>query len=540
MSHPSSGTSPASHSSPFISSKDAEQFWKDLRPTKFPAKLRANDNTLLPELRRLAQVASVLPTSTSFYQEAFHNTIRSKSRKVVSFFHCTWNLSNHYHRSPSSGKSPEAHKPLTNTGNSILDFIRSHEILKTAPFEKVFPGTSFPYVTLVHGQPRIDKTIFNSLLVSLIRKVKSLSEIKSLKLKTLPKPVTLALTRFVNATILDHLTKKKNAASKAASPQKGKSEKTAAKKASPLSSLTSPAQIEKVSPPPKSTLTKSAKRRARKASAKAKTLLTGFEEPAPRKANPGNEISTPAPITTAISRNVPHTTMQYAHSLKLDRYDEISHSTSDLFPKFEKDTLAYFGIASDRTLQRHEILLSSHTLYDIYFCYECNQFATEACSRSTTSNVSFTAPAAPSTTASPLNEKNLYPVRVASLMLKNLTLLMTSLRFSPTTGKLTSSDSEILSARRFVRELPTPQEFNVLPETGYLPLVTALNATFPNSSRIHQYTFENIETFDHNHNVVATPRSEITSKNLVSNDFSRVVRVLTSCVDAFKYGIRLD
>jgi hypothetical protein len=516
-----------SSGSPFLSESDARQFWIDLHPSTFPAKLRLNPNESLCELRRLAHIVTLSTSSRcpqpSIYVESFNERYSTSSKRL---FLSMSTLKSYPGRTDSPSPLPTCSTTIPKpTGNHVMDFLRPrwNEIAPLS-FEKCFPSTTFPKVTLVHAQPRIDKTIFNALLVSLIRKVKHLPAVKALHLEKLPSVVTLALSRRVNDVILTELNKKIAAAASRNKP----SQAQAVKKPSPPPPSKS-AKTKKSSPShqdaPKpsqatgSALTKSAKRRARKARANAKTL-TGLEEPAPspRKAITGNDDSTSLPVKTELIRQTLH------HSVKCTNMINSTIRVSELHPLLTQDAIiAFFGL-KDHDKISYQVPRSHQS--DCYLCYDCLTVTPEPCLLSIETQAVFTTPA-PSSTMQQPTLKDRYPVRIASVMLKNFTLLFASLRFS--NGQLVSSETEINALKRFIYDdLESPDSWTIIPETGYGPLLASLFATSSSTSRVHQYTADP-EFLRHK-----------STQNAPSDldEFVRVQRSLTVVIDALKYGIR--
>jgi len=88
-------------------------------------------------------------------------------------------------------------------------------------FLSVFPRTQIPHVSLFSGQPRIDRTIFNSLLAS------KLSELRSrLGVQSTPVGSVSLVSSWINR-LLANQTKNKQAKKKPASDNKGKKKTSA-------------------------------------------------------------------------------------------------------------------------------------------------------------------------------------------------------------------------------------------------------------------------------------------------------------------------
>jgi hypothetical protein len=92
------------------------------------------------------------------------------------------------------------------SSQQIYDLAISSKIIfsqKTTPkFTSLFPGTSWPHITHVLGLPRIETSLFNTLLTSLIRTTKTM--LKSSRFKCpeqLPAEYTLALSRMISRSL---------------------------------------------------------------------------------------------------------------------------------------------------------------------------------------------------------------------------------------------------------------------------------------------------------------------------------------------------
>jgi hypothetical protein len=510
MSPSTSRNSPAS-SSPFVTEQQATNFWKDLNPTSFPTKLRSNDNLLFNELKKCAHLASVLPPCTQLYPETLNMRFPPSSKRRYMSAQLAYTDEPHVYKQTPSAPVTE----LKPTGNSILEFVRSHDLFRPGTFESKFPGTSFPHVTLIHSLPRIDKTIFSALFQSVVRKTKAIPEIKSLKLKKLPAPVTLALTRMINASIkftYDQKTKSASAhkAKKTSSDQKAKGKKTA----SPLSS----ADLVRLESPQKDKnviLTKSAKRRARKARAKAMTTFTGFQEPLPpqRKQTRFMTSATPLPPTN-LTRTSPHDCVTFP---SFNRPEEISASS---YPYASPAREALSHELAIRSIERlhYPYHMESFSKKPFSYCFECQQFSLEPCVLTTTTTCKFNPPAPATSPTSDIT----YPVRQATLMLRDLHLVMTQLSFDPA-SQLVNSDRSIANARRLSTVFCDPSIANRLPETGLAHLYGRLFGTTNHESRVH----------------VLVPDS-LQEATLTLSAFQTVDRALQSVLDCLKYDVRFD
>lgn len=103
-----------------------------------------------------------------------------------------------------SGPSPKKEKTSkVMTDNQITNLALRSGILtgkKTTPiFSVQFPNTTWPSITLVLGHPRIDREVFNSLLLSRIRALKTLiAETGTPVPKQLSKNLVLRLSRMID------------------------------------------------------------------------------------------------------------------------------------------------------------------------------------------------------------------------------------------------------------------------------------------------------------------------------------------------------
>jgi hypothetical protein len=403
---------------------------------------------------------------------------------------------------------------LKPTGNSILEFVRSHDLFRPGTFESKFPGTSFPHVTLIHSLPRIDKTIFSALFQSAVRKTKAIPEIKSLKLKNLPAPVTLALTRMINASIkLTYDQKIKSAsalkAKKTSSDQKAKGKKSA----SPLSSA-DPVRLESPQKDKNVQLTKSAKRRARKARAQAKTTITGFQEPLPPQRKLTRYMTSAPPPPTNLTRTSPHDCVTFP---SFNRPEELSASS---YPYASPARDAYNHELAIRSIGYIPISnnLGFLSKKPFSYCFECCSFSPEPCVLTTTTTCTFTPPAPAS---SPISDIT-YPVRQATLMLRDLHLVMTQLSFD-SDSNLVITDRSISNARRLSNVFCDPSVTCRLPETGLAHLYGRLFGTTNHESRVH----------------VLVPDS-LQAETLTLSTFQTVDRSLQSVLDCLKYDVRFD
>jgi hypothetical protein len=404
---------------------------------------------------------------------------------------------------------------LKPTGNSILEFVRSHDLFRPGTFESKFPGTSFPHVTLIHSLPRIDKTIFSALFQSAVRKTKAIPEIKSLKLKKLPAPVTLALTRMINASIkLTYDQKIKSAsalkAKKTSSDQKAKGKKSA----SPLSSA-DPARPESPQKDKNVMLTKSAKRRARKARAQAKTTLTGFPDPLPPQRKQTRFMtSATLPLPTNLTRTSPHDCVTFP---AFNRLEEISASS---YPYASPARSAFIHEQAIRSIERIIVPYSIGSLIKqpFSYCYDCRSFSSEPCVLTTTTTCTFTPPAPATSPTSDIT----YPVRQATLMLRDLHLVMTQLSFD-SASNLVITDRSISNARRLSNVFCDPSIASRLPETGLAHLYGRLFGSTNHESRVH----------------VLVP-DLLQAETLTLSAFQTVDRSLQSVLDCLKYDVRFD
>lgn len=404
---------------------------------------------------------------------------------------------------------------LKPTGNSILEFVRSHDLFRPGTFESKFPGTSFPHVTLIHSLPRIDKTIFSALFQSAVRKTKAIPEIKSLKLTKLPAPVTLALTRMINASIkLTYDQKIKSAsapkAKKTSSDQKAKGKKTA----SPLSSA-DPARLKSPQKDQNVKLTKSAKRRARKARAQAKTQITGFPESMPSQRKQTRSMTSAQPaLPTNLTRTSPHDCVTFP---SFNRPEEIS-AHSYQYTSLARDVFTHEQAI--RSIDRISFPnnLARYSKQPFTYCYDCHSFSSEPCVLTKTTTCTFTPPAPAPQPTSDIT----YPVRQATLMLRDLHLVMTQLSFDAASN-LVITDRSISNARRLSNVFCDPSIASRLPETGLAHLYGRLFGTTNHESRVH----------------VLVP-DILQAETLTLSAFQTVDRSLQSVLDCLKYDVRFD
>jgi hypothetical protein len=101
------------------------------------------------------------------------------------------------------------------SSKQVYDLALSSGILKlpktTPSFTTLFPGTSWPHVTHILGTPRIEPLVFNTLLISLMRQVKT--AIRSSRFacpKRLPDSIRLALSRMIYLSIEKELAELKS------------------------------------------------------------------------------------------------------------------------------------------------------------------------------------------------------------------------------------------------------------------------------------------------------------------------------------------
>jgi len=95
---------------------------------------------------------------------------------------------------------------------------------KTPEFSTLFPSTSFPRVTMVLGNPRISKEIFNSLLLSLVRSSKaSMKQAGLLVPLRLPRLIILELSRMIDRSLRLELVKRTTRKEKLTGDSKKKS-----------------------------------------------------------------------------------------------------------------------------------------------------------------------------------------------------------------------------------------------------------------------------------------------------------------------------
>jgi hypothetical protein len=109
-------------------------------------------------------------------------------------------------QTPSSSGNSQREKPPLNTGQT-LGLALSSKILfgrKSIPsFTVLFPGTSKPRVQLILGHPTIEKDLFNTLLLSKLRALKTAIRAAGHPCpKRLPSPVVAAMSRMIHRSLI--------------------------------------------------------------------------------------------------------------------------------------------------------------------------------------------------------------------------------------------------------------------------------------------------------------------------------------------------
>jgi len=97
----------------------------------------------------------------------------------------------------------------------ILSRLSTHQryygVSTTPSFSKLFPNTEWPKITLVLGTPKIDRELFNSLLVSTLRAAKSALRADGSKIPTrFGKNVVLAFSRMIDRSLKIELSSRRS------------------------------------------------------------------------------------------------------------------------------------------------------------------------------------------------------------------------------------------------------------------------------------------------------------------------------------------
>lgn len=110
--------------------------------------------------------------------------------------------------------SSSAKQAKTMSTNALRAFALHEKILfsrkSTPQFTSLFPSTSLPRITFVLGTPRIDRELFNKLLTSRLRALKSTLKLNGHKCpKALPKDLVLEFSRMIDRSLSQELESRK-------------------------------------------------------------------------------------------------------------------------------------------------------------------------------------------------------------------------------------------------------------------------------------------------------------------------------------------
>jgi hypothetical protein len=199
----------------FCSSNEAAAFWKNLNPTSFPSKLRNQGPSVETIVRKVGPLKSdvsdivltvmfsdVLTTShPSMFGPNAHPVLRKRSNQPSV--------------KAADSKDNEA-KPKTNISKPIkgakatIAALVSNKIIpkSTNPsFKEMFPATDLPHIHLLNGLPKVNKAIFNSLLISKLRAAKT--NLKLTSSDRLDSDVVKHISRLIDKSLVSALNTKK-------------------------------------------------------------------------------------------------------------------------------------------------------------------------------------------------------------------------------------------------------------------------------------------------------------------------------------------
>jgi len=210
--NPDAQTSPSG----FCSPAEAAAFWKNINSTPFPSKLRQQGSSLDTLVNKVGPLKSDVSdiVLTVMFSDVFtttHQTMFGPNAHPVLRKRSTQPIVN-----ATFSKDNEA-KPKTNTSKPIhgtkatIAALVSNKVLpkSTNPvFKEMFPATDLPHVNLVNGLPKVNKAIFNSLLISKLRAAKSCLKLKSTE--RLEADVVKHVSRLIDKSIISALNDKKN------------------------------------------------------------------------------------------------------------------------------------------------------------------------------------------------------------------------------------------------------------------------------------------------------------------------------------------
>jgi hypothetical protein len=176
----------------------------------------AKENTASPIEKDLSRVSHLRSDTQDYVLACLFSSVtlqtpaKNLSPTVHPFIQIRKTVKSTSKKSSGSGLNKP---PTTLSETQITNLALRTKLLhgkKTTPkFSELFPQTTWPQVTLVQGHPRIDRSIFNSLLLSKIRSLKAEIGKEHTVPKSLSKNLILRFSRMIDLSLSIELTQRK-------------------------------------------------------------------------------------------------------------------------------------------------------------------------------------------------------------------------------------------------------------------------------------------------------------------------------------------
>jgi len=261
----------------FCSPAESAAFWKNLNPTPFPSKLRQQGPSVFTLASKVGPLKSdaadmcltvlfsdlLTTTHPSMFGPYAHPVLRKRSKQPVT--NAATSKDNVPPKKTTSTSTPKG------TRAQIARLVQTRVIPKSdnqISFSAMFPSTDLPHVNLVNGLPRINKAIFNSLLISKLRAAKTALNLPSKE--RISNDIVSHISRLMDKAIITALNSKKTkeekrpaASNKAATTPKLPKEPTAQPNPRSPKGKKTKKNVEFVSPKDTTTPTSSTKDQAK-------------------------------------------------------------------------------------------------------------------------------------------------------------------------------------------------------------------------------------------------------------------------------------
>jgi len=249
----------------FLTDSEASKFWKDLKPTSFPAKLKSTPPSVftlaakIGPLRKDVQDIVLATMFSNLYDvshvsqvewKPYHHFRVRKTQPQASAASKKDNSATQKVNPPTKDSVKADVKPTNPKGKNaqVAVLVRAKIIPKhdNILFEDMFPKTDLPRISLINGLPKCNKSTFNSLLFSKIRSAKS--ELKLKPTDRLPKDVVVHISRLIHDALRNSLNQRKEAAKDRKSKKDQKQARKTKKSKSPKVPTPERTALEFVSP----------------------------------------------------------------------------------------------------------------------------------------------------------------------------------------------------------------------------------------------------------------------------------------------------